>query len=346
MVLPEFYLDFWRAYDILRPLALFVVSIVIYGVFVFHFYRFLARKDIFQLDLSKYNESGHPALRKTVSVIFYFIKSLVMFPLFVAFWFVTLAGLMLVMGRGQSIDGIMLGAMGVVATIRVCAYYNTALATDIAKILPFALLGIMLIDSTLVQIPESAETIQVASARIETVAYYLIAVVALEFLLRIVSGIFGYFSVRSPRRHRVRSLPTRKSAASTAHGRGLPRRPSQAGLRTGQQPSPVAWASTRRTWEPSKTWPGDPLQASSTLDRTPPASPTARMPPGTREEGSSGTARFKIRLEAYLLSSKAAAPRGNPGRSLGMSSHCTLGAFAKMMPRPKLQSKGPSTAAA
>ena len=73
MVLPEFYLDFWRAYDILRPLALFVVSIVIYGVFVFHFYRFLARKDIFQLDLSKYNESGHPALRKTVSVIFYFI---------------------------------------------------------------------------------------------------------------------------------------------------------------------------------------------------------------------------------------------------------------------------------
>ena len=207
MVLPEFYLDFWRAYDILKPLALFVVSIVIYGVFVFHFYRFLARKDIFQLDLSKYNESGHPALRKTVSVIFYFIKSLVMFPLFVAFWFVTLAGLMLVMGRGQSIDGIMLGAMGVVATIRVCAYYNTALATDIAKILPFALLGIMLIDSTLVQIPESAETIQVASARIETVAYYLIAVVALEFLLRIVSGIFGYF-----RRAFTKAAPGSKSA--------------------------------------------------------------------------------------------------------------------------------------
>ena len=207
MVLPEFYLDFWKAYDVLRPLSLFVVSVVIYGVFVFHFYRFLARKDIFQLDLSKYNESGHPALRKTVSVIFYFIKSLVMFPLFVAFWFVTLAGLMLLMGRGQSIDGIMLGAMGVVATIRVCAYYNTALSTDIAKILPFALLGIMLIDSTIVQIPESAETIQAASSRIETVTYYLIAVVALEFLLRIVSGIFGYF-----RRSFTKAAPDSKSA--------------------------------------------------------------------------------------------------------------------------------------
>ncbi len=191
MVVPEFYLDFWRAYDVLRPLALFVVSIVIYGVFVFHFYRFLARKDIFRLDLSKYNESGHPVLRKTVSVIFYLVKSLVMFPLFISFWFVVLAGLLLLMGRSQSIDGIMLGAMGVVATIRVCAYYREALATDIAKILPFALLGIMLIDSSLVRIPDSAESIQDAAARIETVIYYLIAVVALEFLLRILSSIIG-----------------------------------------------------------------------------------------------------------------------------------------------------------
>ena len=191
MVVPEFYLDFWRAYDVLKPLALFVVSIVIYGVFVFHFYRFLARKDIFRLDLSKYNEAGHPVLRKTVSVIFYLVKSLVMFPLFVSFWFVVLAGLLLLMGRSQTVDGIMLGAMGVVATIRVCAYYKEALATDIAKVLPFALLGIMLIDSSLLRIPDSVESIQDAATRIETVVYYLIAVVALEFLLRILSSIVG-----------------------------------------------------------------------------------------------------------------------------------------------------------
>ena len=199
MVLPEFYLDFWRAYDVLRPLGLFVASIVIYGVFVFHFYRFLARKDIFRLDLSKYNESGHPVLRKTISVIFYLLRSAVMFPLFVSFWFIVLTGLLLLMGRSQSVDSIMLGAMGVVATIRVCAYYNEALATDIAKILPFALLGIMLIDNSLVRIPDPAESIQDAAMRIETVTYYLMAVVALEFLLRLLSGIIGLVR-RSPNR--------------------------------------------------------------------------------------------------------------------------------------------------
>lgn len=228
MSIPEFYLDFWRAHDALRPLLFFVASIVLYGIFVFHFYRFLARKDIFQLDLSKFNEYRHPALRKAFSVFFYLLKSLVMFPIFISFWFIVLAGLLLLMGRGQSIDSILLGAMGVVATIRVCAYYNTALSTDIAKILPFALLGLMLIDSSLVQIPQSTDTFQDVAMRIETITYYLIAVVLLEFLLRIVSSVVGYiwrsFSKTSreakaaaARADAVDQTPTAARSPATAH---------------------------------------------------------------------------------------------------------------------------------
>ena len=191
MVLPEIYLDPWEAYEALRPLALFAVSVALYGVFVFHFYRFLARKDIFQLNLGKHSESSHPFFRKMVAVLFYLFKSLLLFPLFVAFWFVVLAGLLLLMGKNHAIDSVMLSAIGVVAAIRICAYYNGALATDIAKILPFALLGIMLIDSTLVRIPQSTDTIQQAAVNLETMIYYLSGVVALEFVLRILSGIFG-----------------------------------------------------------------------------------------------------------------------------------------------------------
>ena len=191
MVLPEIYLDPWEAYDALRPLALFVVAVTLYGVFVFHFYRFLARKDIFQLNLEKHNQASHPVLRKTVTVVFYMFKSLLLFPLFAAFWFLVMAGLLLLMGKNQSIDSIMLAAIGVVAAIRICAYYNGVLATDIAKILPFALLGIMLIDSSLIRIPQPTDSLQQAAMRLETMAYYLIGVVALEYVLRILSGIFG-----------------------------------------------------------------------------------------------------------------------------------------------------------
>ena len=191
MVLPEIYLDPWEAYDALRPLALFVVSVTLYGIFVFHFYRFLARKDVFQFNLGKHNEASHPSFRKTVAVVFYLFKSLLLFPLFVAFWFLVMSGLLFLMGKNHSIDSVMLAAIGVVAAIRICAYYNGALATDIAKILPFALLGIMLIDSTLVRIPQSTDSIQQAAMHLETMVYYLSGVLALEFVLRILSGIFG-----------------------------------------------------------------------------------------------------------------------------------------------------------
>ena len=191
MVLPEIYLDPWEAYDALSPLALFVVAVTLYGVFVFHFYRFLARKDIIQLNLEKHNQASQPALRKTVSVVFYIFKSLLLFPLFVAFWFLVMAGLLLMMGKNHSIDSVMLAAIGVVAAIRICAFYNGALAMDIAKILPFALLGIMLIDSSLISIPQPTDSLQQAAMRLETMIYYLIGVVALEYVLRIISGIFG-----------------------------------------------------------------------------------------------------------------------------------------------------------
>ena len=196
MELPQITIDLMGAYTALRPLALFAVGVTVYGVFVFHFYRLLARKDILDLNLSKHNEARHPFLRKTFALVFYMFKSLLVFPLFVFFWFLVMAGLLFLMGRNQSMDSVMLAAMGVVAAIRICSYYNGALSTDIAKILPFALLGIVLIDNSLIRIPDPTDSLQLAALELETMVYYLGGVVAMEFVLRMVSGLFGL--MRSP----------------------------------------------------------------------------------------------------------------------------------------------------
>ena len=194
--LPQISIDLIEASNVLGPLALVIVAIAVYGVFVFHFYRFLARKDIFRLDLQKHNQAKRPFLRKTISVIFYVIKFLLVYPIFVFVWFAVIAGLLYLMSRNQSIDNVMLAAMGVVGAIRVCSYYNGALATDISKILPFALLGIMLIDNSFIQIPNSTEGVREAALRLDTVLYYLVAVVALELVLRMLSGIVGWIRGR------------------------------------------------------------------------------------------------------------------------------------------------------
>lgn len=52
---PVITIDLMAIYEILRPLALNILGITAYGVFIFNFYRFIARKDIFRLNLQKNN---------------------------------------------------------------------------------------------------------------------------------------------------------------------------------------------------------------------------------------------------------------------------------------------------
>ena len=132
-----------------------------------------------------------------ITTIFYIFKCLILYPVFVFFWFCVMAGFLFLLGRNQSTESIMLVAMGVVGAIRVCSYYNEALATDLSKILPFALLGILIIDNSLLRIVDSAEGVKEAALLWETLVYYLAAVVVIEFILRMATGLFRLITGRS-----------------------------------------------------------------------------------------------------------------------------------------------------
>ena len=199
MVIPQISLDLMEAYAILQPLGLFILGITIYAVFIFNFYRFLSRKNIINLNLEKHNQARLRLIRKLISSVFYVVKFLILFPVFVFFWYFVLAALLSAMARDQSIDAVLMVAMAVVGAIRVTAYYNEALSTDLAKILPFALLGIMIIDSSLISFSGSTDNFREAITRWDILIYYLVAVVVLELLLRIVFGFYGYLKGASER---------------------------------------------------------------------------------------------------------------------------------------------------
>ncbi len=211
MVIPQITIDLMEAYEALMPLTLVMLGIAAYGIFVFNFYRFVARKDIVTLDLQKHNQARRRALRKSISVVFYIFKFLMLYPVFVFFWFCVMAGLLYLLSRNHTTETVMLVAMGVVGAIRICSYYKEALATDIAKILPFALLGFMLIDSSLIRIVESTESVWEAALLWETVIYYLVVVVVIEFLLRMTTGLFGLLKARRGARK------LRRQKAAQAH---------------------------------------------------------------------------------------------------------------------------------
>jgi len=185
--------DINQIYPILKPLLLFVLGMVVYSVFIFKFYRFVARKNIFKLNLSQYNTSQHPFLKKFVGAVFYVVEYVLLFPIFTFFWFAVLTALLTFLAKESGIENILLVSVAVVGAVRVTAYYNEDLSKDLAKMLPFALLGVFLVDISFFSFNTSIETLKTIPQHISLIVYYLVFVIVLEFVLRILHGLFRFF---------------------------------------------------------------------------------------------------------------------------------------------------------
>ena len=181
-------LDFSQALELLLNVGVYLVGISLYAVFIFHFYRFLAMRDMFRFDLSRYQDSSHRALRGFLHVVAYVFKYIVVFPFFAFFWLAVLTAILAFLSKDRTFEEVLLIALAVVSAIRVSAYYHEDLSRDLAKILPFAVLGIFIIDASFFTVEESLAVIREAVNNSETIFYYFVFLVALEFVLRIVMG--------------------------------------------------------------------------------------------------------------------------------------------------------------
>jgi hypothetical protein len=176
-----------------KPLALFVIGMAIYAIFIFKFYQFLARRDIVRLGLDRYSKGFTGFLRKMVSAIFYVVKNLVFVPAVVFFWFAVLALLLLFLAKNHTADTILMTSISLVAAVRITAYYNEDLSRDLAKMVPFALLGVFLVDVSYFSVAHSLEIAKQAPLLWKQLLYYLLFVILLEFVLRILKGIASLF---------------------------------------------------------------------------------------------------------------------------------------------------------
>jgi len=178
------------AQQLLWPVLVVVLGMTAYAVFVFKFYRFVAARDMFGLDLSKNDAVRDAVLWDLIFLIWYAVRFLVLFPAFAFFWFAVLTLILVFLSEDRELGTVLLIALATVSAIRVSAYYNEDLSRDLAKILPFAVLGVFIIDTSFFNIAESVETLREINAHRETIAYYLLFLVALEFVLRLLFVIF------------------------------------------------------------------------------------------------------------------------------------------------------------
>ena len=198
----------------LLPVAVYVLGMAVYAIFIFKFYRFIAGRDIFKLDLSKNDRSSVPVLRNTFSLVWYAIKFVVLFPAFAFFWLAILTVMLAFLSKDRELSQILIIALATVSAVRVCAYYDEDLSRDLAKILPFAVLSFLLINASSPDVGASLALLGQVDGLWATIFSYWLFLVALEFALRKV--VFGIVKGVFPGRERKEAARVAEGETSTA----------------------------------------------------------------------------------------------------------------------------------
>ena len=185
---------FSKETNLLLVLAFFTIVIVIYSIFVFNFYRFLAKKNIIELNLNQYNQYSNPAAAKFLAAIFYIIEYIILLPILTFFWFAILSVLLLILAKDLPTSTILLISAALVASVRATSYVSKDLAKDLAKMLPFTLLAIAITTTGFFNITALVARILEIPALFSNIPYYLIFIVAIELIMRAIE--FAEYTIR------------------------------------------------------------------------------------------------------------------------------------------------------
>lgn len=175
-------------------LLFFTALIVIYSIFVFYFYRYLAKKNLIELNLNQYNIYQNKILIKLFAAIFFTIEYVILLPVLTFFWFAILSILILVLAKGLEVHTILLIAAALVASVRTTSYVSENLSQDLAKMLPFTLLGIAITTAGFFDPASIFEKITEIPTLFTNVPYYLLFIVAVELIMRTGTFIQGLFT--------------------------------------------------------------------------------------------------------------------------------------------------------
>jgi len=180
-------------YQLILTLLFFTIVIVLYSVFVYYFYKFLAKKNLVELNLSQYNRTEHPTATKLLAVFFYIIEYIILLPILTLIWFSVFSILLLLLSETSQAATILTLAAALIASIRVASYISQSLSRDLAKVVPFTLLALFITNPNFFVVSRFLERIAEIPGLLYQVPYYLILIILLEIIMRIFDTVKTFF---------------------------------------------------------------------------------------------------------------------------------------------------------
>jgi len=176
---------------------LVVLLVVIYAIFIWKFYRFIAKKNLITLNLNKYNNvSENSTFAKFLAGILYFVEYILILPLIVFVWFSIFTLFLILLTENLQIENILLISAVIVASIRMIAYYNEDLSKDLAKLLPLTLLGLSMTRPTFFSIERIISHFSEIPMFFQEILIYLTFIIILEIILRFFDFILSLFGIQ------------------------------------------------------------------------------------------------------------------------------------------------------
>ena len=170
--------------NIIMSVIYLIVLIAIYSIVIWHFYRYIAKRDCFKIKTEKHKEA--------VSFLKYFL----MYPIVAFGFFIGFSLMMFFITRNLEISSVLSTSFAVVTAIRITAYYSEDLSRDVAKMLPFALLGLFLVDPSYFSFVDIVNKINLLPEFFVLCVKFIISIVLVEWFLRIMLNVKRFITTK------------------------------------------------------------------------------------------------------------------------------------------------------
>ncbi|MBI4116354.1 hypothetical protein HY449_01280 [Candidatus Pacearchaeota archaeon] len=157
-----------------------VVLIFFYLILVWKFSKFISKKNIFGINLNRYNTSEHG----TLGGFFYFLEYIVILPFLVFVWFSFLAISLIILNAELDVNNVLIISAAVVAAIRMTAYYSHKMSLELAKLLPLNLLAVSILSPGFFEFAGIIGNIAGVANLLGNIFNYFAFIIILEGLLR------------------------------------------------------------------------------------------------------------------------------------------------------------------
>jgi len=167
---------------------LFIIGIAIYSLFVWYFYRYISKRDMFPKFFYILEKEETPSKAKVATFAAMYIVS---FPIIIFLWFTVLAFFLYLIGEEMPMFLAIFVSMAIIAVVRILSYYREEASKEIAKMIPYAILAFFLTSAAVYQDPHFFTEKDIGSIpsqfleNLEGIVLAVVVVSIFEYSLRI-----------------------------------------------------------------------------------------------------------------------------------------------------------------